>query len=129
MTDGYRSKLYFMVGINMLPHVSKENLQQKLIMRSTTSYVWARLDKKERVGFLYAQNLEKLTKGFSVRASENTIAYDYRPVTTMICDWTDKKNYYTHYRNSKGLVEMVMKVRKVNKILKFEPNKWCKSFF
>ena len=45
----------------------------------------------------------------------------------MICDWSDKKNYLTHYRMLKFYVTHGMEVVKVHNIISFKQSKWLEK--
>ena len=46
----------------------------------------------------------------------------------LICDWTDKRNYLTHYRMLKFYVRHGMKVKEVHKVISFKQNKWLEKY-
>ena len=46
----------------------------------------------------------------------------------MICDWTDRNKYWTQYGKLKVFVEMGMKVKKRNKVMKFKQKEWLKPY-
>ena len=46
----------------------------------------------------------------------------------MICDWTDKKKYLTHYRKLKFYVRHGMVVEKIHEIISFKQSKWLESY-
>ena len=51
---------------------------------------------------------------------------EYRSMNKLICIWTVKNNYYTHYRNSKFFVETDVSVSKVKIVTKFKQKRWLK---
>ena len=47
---------------------------------------------------------------------------------TLICDWTDKKNYLIHYRMLKFYVRHIMKITKVHNVISFKQRKWLEKY-
>ena len=46
----------------------------------------------------------------------------------LICDWSDKKNYLTHYRMLKFYIRHGMIVEKVHNIISFKQSKWLEKY-
>ena len=53
---------------------------------------------------------------------------NYTKSKKLICDWTDKKNYLTHYRMLKFHVRHGMIVEKIHEIISFKQSKWLESY-
>ena len=49
---------------------------------------------------------------------------NYRPTEKLVCDQTNKKNYFIHYRLLKFYLKMGMKVTKIKCVYSFE-SKTC----
>ena len=52
----------------------------------------------------------------------------YTKSKKLICDWTDKKNYFIHYRMLKFYVRHGIVVEKVHEIISFKQSKWSESY-
>ena len=52
----------------------------------------------------------------------------YTQTKKLICDWSDKKNYLTHYRMLKFYIRHDMIVEKVHNIISFEQSKWLEKY-
>ena len=51
----------------------------------------------------------------------NSIKQDnYRPSEKLVCDQTDKKNYFVHYRLLKFYLKMGMRVSKIHTVYQFK---------
>ena len=46
----------------------------------------------------------------------------------MICDWTDKSNFFAHYTNLKFWFEMGLKNEKINNFMRFKQKRWQKPY-
>ena len=46
----------------------------------------------------------------------------------LICDWSDKKNYFIHYRMLKFYVRQGMIVDKVHEIISFRQSRWLEKY-
>ena len=53
---------------------------------------------------------------------------NYTRTKKLICDWSDKKNYLTHYRMLKFYVRHGMIVDKVHNIISFKQSRWLKKY-
>ena len=47
---------------------------------------------------------------------------------TLICDWTDKKNYLIQYRILKIYVRHGLVVEKIHEVISFKQNKWLEKY-
>ena len=46
----------------------------------------------------------------------------------LMCDWSDKKNYFIHYRMLKFYVRHGMKAEKVHSVISFKQSKWLEKY-
>ena len=46
----------------------------------------------------------------------------------MICDWTDKRKYFVHYRMSNFYIRHGMVVGEVHEIISFKQSKWLENY-
>ena len=46
----------------------------------------------------------------------------------MICDWSDKKNYWVHYRMLKFYVRHAMEVVKIHNVISFKQSKLLETY-
>ena len=51
----------------------------------------------------------------------------YTQTEKLICDWSDKKSYFVHYRMLKFFVRHGMVVDKIHEIISFRPSKWLEK--
>ena len=52
----------------------------------------------------------------------------YTPTSKLICDWSDKKNYLTHYRMLKFYIRHGMIVEKVHNVISFKQSQWLEKY-
>ena len=52
----------------------------------------------------------------------------YIQTSKLICDWSDKKNYLTHYRMLKFYIRHGMIVDKVHSIISFKQSRWLEKY-
>ena len=52
----------------------------------------------------------------------------YIQTSKLICDWSDKKNYLTHYRMLKFYIKHGMIVDKVHNIISFKQSRWLEGY-
>ena len=52
----------------------------------------------------------------------------YVQSSKLICDWSDKKNYLTHYRMLKFYVRHGMIIEKVHNIISFKQSRWLEKY-
>ena len=59
---------------------------------------------------------------------KKSIPDTYTQTKKLVCDWSDKKNYLTHYRMVSFFVRHGMVVEKVHEIVSFKQNKWLEKY-
>ena len=88
----------------------------------------------------YPENIKHKTKSFPF-APENKktipdifsdymkeiIPDTYTQNKKLVCDWSDKKNYWVHYRMLKFYVRRGMEVVKVHTVISFKQSKWLEK--
>ena len=93
------------------------------------------------VDLKYPDNIKQKTKNFpfaSVNKKINPDNYNdymkeikpdtYIHSTKLICDWSDKKNYLTHYKMLKFYIRHGMIVDKVHNIISFRQSRWLEKY-
>ena len=93
------------------------------------------------VDLIYPDNIKEKTKNFPFALVNKKINpnnfNDYmksiKPDTyiqsdKLICDWSDKKNYLTHYRMLKFYIRHGMIVDKVHEIISIKQSKWLEKY-
>ena len=118
-----------------------------------SSIDWKILGKNDDKGYIlecdleYPEYLHELHKDYPLAPIKRKIKYSelseyqlhlvedlkrknliYRPTKKLILDLYDKKNYVLHYLNLKLYLELGMKLKKVNKVLRFSQSKWLASY-
>ena len=93
------------------------------------------------VDLKYPDNIKEKTKNFPFAPVNKKINPDnindymkkikpdtYIQTKKLICDWSDKKNYLTHYRMLKFYVRHGMEVVKVHNTISFKQSKWLEKY-
>ena len=93
------------------------------------------------VDLKYPDNIKEKTKNFPFCPENKKINPDkfsdymkeIKPDTCiqtskLICDWSDKKNYLTHYRMLKFYIKHGMIVDKVHNIISFKQSRWLERY-
>ena len=93
------------------------------------------------VDLKYPDNIKEKTKYFPFCPENKKINPDkyndymnkikpknYTKPKKLICDWTDKKKYLTHYRMLKFYVRHGMIVEKIHEIISFKQSRWLEKY-
>ena len=93
------------------------------------------------VDLKYPDNIKEKTKNFPFCPENKKIILDkfgdymkeikpdtYTQTSKLICDWSDRKNYLTHYRILKFYIRHGMIVDKVHSIKSFKQSRWLERF-